>query len=117
MYTKISKFVEFLVFRLQTFRSRNYKSSDIFDCIHMYYEIVRDLVDAKSITHVKLMFIDIEVFEKKFKNKVPDDLYYERLYSLRHIQDEEFTKRLKGERLTSRFMTFSPLGTLNKCKA
>lgn len=111
MYTNICKFADYLLFRFKSFQYKNYKSSDIVECISMYYDIVRELVTAQNVEQVKLMFIDIEVFAKKFKYIVPEDLYNERLESLKMLQDVEFTKKIKGVK-TQTILRCKPLGVV-----
>lgn len=74
---------------------KQYKAEDIQACIKMYFDIVADMTSCTCRGEMKSYFIDIDIFEKRFRNKVPQDLFYPYLNRLDNLWHQE-TKRVEA---------------------
>lgn len=84
-----------LIERLREMMRKKYNPQDIQDCIKMYFDIVADMTSCTCKGEIKSYFIDIEIFEKRFRNKVPQDLFYTYLNRLEQLWAQE-TKRVEA---------------------
>lgn len=82
---------------LNLFR-KQYNSTDIQDCIKMYFDIVADMTSCTCRGEIKTYFIDIEIFEKRFRNKVPLDLFYPYVNRLENLWHQETKRVEKGKK-------------------
>jgi hypothetical protein len=71
-------------------RAAQYDPSDITECIKMYWRIVGDIADAPGLDELQSLTLDMEVFRRKFVDKVPDNLYDGKMISLIEIYDRHW---------------------------
>jgi len=57
--------------------------------IRMYYDIIREMTQAQAFDEISHMFIDIEIFKKKYKGLIPPDMFDERTIRLEEILIKE----------------------------
>ena len=93
MIQRITNLINRAHLRFMAFCYRDYSSKEITDAINMYYDICADMVCAQSMDEIKPMFIDIDVFKKRFKGTIPPDMYYERIDRLKYTLSKE-TERI-----------------------
>ena len=71
-------------------RAAQYDPEDITECIRMYWRIVGDIADAPGMDELQSLTLDMEVFRRKFVDKVPDGLYDSKMLSLIQIYDRHW---------------------------
>lgn len=71
-------------------RAAQYNPDDITECIKMYWRIVGDIGDAQGLDELLALTLDLEVFRRKFVDKVPDGLYDAKMISLIQIYDRHW---------------------------
>ncbi len=76
--------------RVKEARAAQYDPSDITECIKMYWRIVGDIADAPGLDELQSLTLDMEVFRRKFVDKVPDGLYDGKMISLIEIYDRHW---------------------------
>lgn len=89
MIQRLINFINRAHLRFMALCYQDYSSKEITKAINMYYDICADMVCAQSFDEIKPMFIDIEVFKKRFKGTIPPDMYYERIDKLKFILSRE----------------------------
>lgn len=67
-----------------------YKSDDISEFLRTYWRIVGDIADAPGLDELQSLTLDMEVFRRKFVDKVPDGLYDTKMISLIEIYDRHW---------------------------
>lgn len=88
MFNKLANYINRAHLKFMAFCYRDYSSSEITDAINMYYEIATEMICAKSFDEIKIMFIDIEIFKKRFKGTIPPDMYEDRIERLKILLSE-----------------------------
>lgn len=76
--------------RIKEARAAQYNPEDITECIRMYWRIVGDIADAPGLDELQSLTLDMEVFRRKFVDRVPDGLYDEKMLSLISIYDRHW---------------------------
>lgn len=76
--------------RIKQARAAQYDPEDITECIRMYWRIVGDIADAPGLDELQSLTLDLEVFRRKFVDKVPDGLYDGKMISLIEIYDRHW---------------------------
>lgn len=89
MLQRLVNFINLAHLRFMAFCYRDYSSKQITDAIRMYYDIIREMTQAQAFDEISHMFIDIEIFKKKYKGLIPPNMFDERTIRLEEILIKE----------------------------
>ena len=78
--------------RIKEAHMAQYHPDDITECIKMYWRIVGDIADAPGMDELQSLTIDMEVFRRKFVDRVPDGLYDDKMLSMIQIYDKHWRR-------------------------
>ena len=92
-----------LIFFIKSFDSQSYNDEDIRECIKMYWQIRRDITTCYCMSEMNSFFIDLEIYNKKFKNKVPSTLLDTHNFELRKVLSVCYGELIAGKKKHIKF--------------